>query len=129
MFDGDWTLKNPLNAPAKGETTIPRPLPLVDLGDRPVGRTSVRFLRDEVFPFFAEVAGGSAVNFMHGARLVIDEPTVLTQVVGLVDGLAWTDRTPTPRATCSSMCSARSSRPASWASSARPATSSAPSSR
>ena len=41
----------------------------------------------EVFPFFTEVAGGSAVNFMHGARLVIDEPTVLTQVMTLVDGL------------------------------------------
>jgi type I restriction enzyme M protein len=47
----------------------------------------VRFVRDEVFPFFGEVADRSAVNFMHGARLVIDEPTVLTQVVTLVDGL------------------------------------------
>lgn len=44
-------------------------------------------MRDEVFPFFTELAGDSAVNFMHGARLVIDEPTVLTQVVTLIDGL------------------------------------------
>ena len=47
----------------------------------------MRFVRDEVFAFFTEVAGNGAVNFMHGARLVIDEPTVLTQVVTLVDGL------------------------------------------
>jgi type I restriction enzyme M protein len=88
MFDGFWTLKNPLNAPAKGETTIPKgrfrwSVWATSLSGEPL----VRFLRDEVFPFFTEVAGGSAVNFMHGARLVIDEPTVLTQVVTLVDGL------------------------------------------
>lgn len=88
MFDGFWTLKNPLNAPTKGETTIPKgrfrwSVWATGLSGEPL----VRFLRDEVFPFFTEVAGGSAVNFMHGARLVIDEPTVLTQVVTLVDGL------------------------------------------
>ena len=88
MFDDFWTLKNPLNAPTKGETTIPKDrfrwsVWATGLSGEPL----VRFLRDEVFPFFTEVAGGSAVNFMHGARLVIDEPTVLTQVVTLVDGL------------------------------------------
>jgi type I restriction enzyme M protein len=88
MFDGFWTLKNPLNAPTKGETTIPKDrfrwsIWATGLSGEPL----VRFLRDEVFPFFTEVADGSAVNFMHGARLVIDEPTVLTQVVTLVDGL------------------------------------------
>ena len=45
------------------------------------GTALVTFLRDEVFPFYAEVADRSAVNFMDGARLVIDEPTVLAQVV------------------------------------------------
>jgi type I restriction enzyme M protein len=88
MFEGFWTLKNPLNAPSKGETTIPKDrfrwsVWATGLSGEPL----VRFLRDEVFPFFTDVAGGSAVNFMHGARLVIDEPTVLTQVVTLVDGL------------------------------------------
>ncbi len=88
MFNGLWTLRNPLNAPSKGETTIPKDrfrwsIWATGLSGEPL----VRFLRDEVFPFFTEVAGGSAVNFMHGARLVIDEPTVLTQVVTLVDGL------------------------------------------
>src|SRR3990172_9099091 len=47
----------------------------------------VRFVRDEVFAFFAELGEKSAHNFMHGARLSIDEPTVLTQVINLVDGL------------------------------------------
>ena len=47
----------------------------------------VRFVRDEVFPFFTEAASRAAVNFMDGARLGIDDPTVLTQVVNLVDGL------------------------------------------
>ena len=88
MFDGFWTLKNALNAPSKGETTIPKDrfrwsIWAMGLSGEPL----VRFLRDEVFAFFTEVAGGSAVNFMHGARLVIDEPTVLTQVVTLFDGL------------------------------------------
>lgn len=88
MFSGNWALKNPLNAPSMGETTIPRDrfrwsVWATGLSGEPL----VRFLRDEVFPFFTEMAGGSAVNFMHGARLVIDEPTVLTQVVTLVDGL------------------------------------------
>jgi type I restriction enzyme M protein len=51
------------------------------------GEALVRFVRDEVFPFFAELGEQAAYNFMHGARLTIDEPTVLTQVVALVDGL------------------------------------------
>lgn len=88
MFKGAWTLRNPLNAPAKGETTIPKDRFRWSIWAKGLsGEPLVRFLRDEVFPFFTDIAGGSAVNFMHGARLVIDEPTVLTQVVTLVDGL------------------------------------------
>jgi len=88
MFKGIWTLRNPLNAQNKGETTIPRDRFRWSVWAKGLsGEPLVRFLRDEVFPFFTEVAGGSAVNFMHGARLVIDEPTVLTQVTTLVDGL------------------------------------------
>lgn len=88
MFKGAWTLRNPLNAPAKGETTIPKDRFRWSIWAKGLsGEPLVRFMRDEVFPFFADIAGGSAVNFMHGARLVIDEPTVLTQVVTLVDGL------------------------------------------
>ncbi len=47
----------------------------------------MRFVRDEVFAFVAELGASAAHNFMQGARLAIDEPTVLTQVVNLVDGL------------------------------------------
>jgi type I restriction enzyme M protein len=88
LFKGVWTLRNPLNALAKGETSIPRPRFRWSVWAKGLsGEPLVRFVRDEVFPFFAEAAGNGAVNFMHGARLVIDEPTVLTQVVTLVDGL------------------------------------------
>lgn len=88
IFKGTWTLKNPLNALTKGETAIPREHFRWSVWAKGLsGEPLVRFVRDEVFPFFAEVAGNGAVNFMHGARLSIDEPTVLTQVVTLVDGL------------------------------------------
>lgn len=88
MFKGNWTLKNPLNATEKGQTAIPRDRFRWSVWAKGLsGESLVRFVRDEVFAFFDEVAGASAVNFMHGARLVIDEPTVLTQVVTLVDGL------------------------------------------
>lgn len=88
LFAGTWTLRNPLNAPAKGQATIPAERFRWSVWARGLsGESLVRFVRDEVFPFFTEVADRSAVNFMHGARLVIDEPTVLTQVVTLVDGL------------------------------------------
>lgn len=88
IFEGTWTLKNPLNAPSKNETTIPKERFRWSVWAKGLsGEPLVRFVRDEVFPFFADMANGSATNFMHGARLVIDEPTVLTQVVTLVDGL------------------------------------------
>lgn len=88
LFAGDWTLKNPLNAPEQGVKTIARDRFRWSIWAKGLsGEPLVRFVRDEVFPFFAELAGDSAVNFMHGARLVIDEPTVLTQVVTLIDGL------------------------------------------
>jgi type I restriction enzyme M protein len=88
MFKGTWTLRNPRNAATKGETAIPRERFRWSVWAKGLsGEPLVRFVRDEVFPFFDDVAGNSAVNFMHGARLVIDEPTVLTQVVTLVDGL------------------------------------------
>lgn len=88
IFKGTWTLRNPLNAPAKGETTLPKERFRWSIWAKGLsGEPLVRVVRDEVFPFFADVAGNGAVNFMHGARLAIDEPTVLTQVVTLVDGL------------------------------------------
>jgi len=87
LFEGDWTLKNPLNAEGN-YTTIPRSHFRWSVWAKGLsGEALVRFVRDEVFAFFAEMGANAAHNFMHGARLSIDEPTVLTQVVNLVDGL------------------------------------------
>lgn len=89
IYGGDWKLRNPLNAAALGgHETIPRDRFRWSQWARALsGENLARFLRDEVFPFYTDVAGRSAVNFMDGARLVIDEPVVLTQVVGKVDRL------------------------------------------
>ncbi len=88
MFAGNWKLKNPLNATQKGETSIPRDRFRWSVWARGLsGEALVRFVQDEVFAFFEEIATRSATNFMRGARLNIIEPTVLTQVVTLVDGL------------------------------------------
>lgn len=87
MFAGEWRLKNPLNAPAKGVEAIPADRLRWSHWHVMAGEPLVRFVRDEVFPFYTAVAERSAMNFMEGARLAIDEPTVLTQVVTLVDGL------------------------------------------
>jgi type I restriction enzyme M protein len=88
IFAGDWTLKNPLNAPAAGVATIPRDRFRWSVWAKGLsGESLVRFVRDEVFAFIAELGEKAAHNFMHGARLSIDEPTVLTQVINLVDGL------------------------------------------
>lgn len=92
IFVGEWKLRNPLNAPAMGlsggQDSISRDRFRWSQWARALtGENLVRFLRDEVFAFYTEVAARGAVNFMDGARLVIDEPVVLTQVIGKVDGL------------------------------------------
>ena len=88
LFDGDWQLRNPLNAPAAGQETIPKDRFRWSVWARGMsGEGLVRFVRDEVFPFYGELAHEFGASFMTGARLAIDEPTVLTQVVGLVNGL------------------------------------------
>lgn len=87
LFSGDWKIKNPLNV-ENGKTTIPRDRFRWSVWAKGLsGEALVRFLRDEVFAFFAEMGEASAHNFMDGARLAIIDPTVLTQVVNLVDGL------------------------------------------
>ena len=88
IFAGDWQLRNPLNAPAKGVETVPATRMRWSVWARGMGGEAlVRWTRDEVFPFFTAMADRFGANFMTGARLVIDEPTVLGQVVGLVDRL------------------------------------------
>lgn len=87
LFAGDWQLRNPLNA-ENGQLTIPRDRFRWSVWAKGLsGEALVRFLRDEVFAFFAEMGESAAHNFMDGARLNIIDPTVLTQVVNLVDGL------------------------------------------
>lgn len=88
LFAGDWKLRNPLNAPSAAKAKVPAAQMRWSIWARGLtGEALVRWLRDEVFPFYTKVAERSAMNFMEGARLGIDEPTVLTQVIELVDGL------------------------------------------
>lgn len=88
IYAGDWRLKNPLNAPKEGRKTIPKDRLRWSVWAKALsGENLVRFVRDEVFAFHTDVASNGAVNFMDGARLGIDDTTVLTQVVNLVDEL------------------------------------------
>jgi len=87
LFSGEWLVKNPLNG-EQGKTMIPRERFKWSVWAKAMsGEALVRFVRDEVFPFFAEMSENAAHNFMDGARLNITDPTVLTQVINLVDGL------------------------------------------
>src|SRR5690348_4127403 len=88
LFTGQWELRNPLNATRKGEAKIPAERLRWSSWARSLSADNlVRFVRDEVFPFYADMATRSAVNFMDGARLGIDEPAVLTKLVSDVDAL------------------------------------------
>jgi type I restriction enzyme M protein len=111
LFAGEWKLRNPLNATGEAtalvaadgsgahatvlrtgapelKMTIPRTSFRWSVWAKGLsGEALVRFVRDEVFAFFAEMGEQAAHNFMDGARLAIIDPTVLTQVVNLVDGL------------------------------------------
>jgi type I restriction enzyme M protein len=51
------------------------------------GEQLVTWVRDEVFEFFREISDAYGMSFMAQARLAIDEPTVLTQIVTLVNEL------------------------------------------
>lgn len=88
LFAGEWTLKNPLNAPADGVKTIPRErMRWSSWANALSGERLVTFVRDEVFPCFQEVGNRYGMSFMAQARLTIDEPTVLTQIATLVNEL------------------------------------------
>ena len=87
-FEGGWVLRNPRNARAPGEETVPGDtLRWSSWANALNGERLVSWVREEVFPFYASVAAEGVTNFMAGARLVIDEPTVLSQVVSLVNDL------------------------------------------
>ena len=87
-FAGEWSLRNPRNAPDDGAETVPRDLlRWSNWANALNGERLVTWVRDEVFPFHAGIAAEGAMNFMDGARLVIDEPTVLSQLVSQVNDL------------------------------------------
>ncbi len=87
-FDGDWQLRDPRNAREGGVRTVPREfLRWSSWAHALNGERLVTWVREEVFAFHAELAANGATDFMEGARLVIDEPTVLTQVVSQLNDL------------------------------------------
>ena len=88
VFEGHWTLHNPRNAPESSVEAVPRELLRWSSWAHALnGERLVNWVREEVFPFHAELAAGGVTDFMDGARLVIDEPTVLTQVVSQLNDL------------------------------------------
>ena len=87
-FVGEWTLRNPRNAREPGSETVPREtLRWSDWANALNGQRLVSWVREEVFPFHAGIAAEGVTDFMADARLVIDEPTVLSQVVSHVNDL------------------------------------------
>ena len=87
-FAGEWTLRNPRNAREPGSETVPREtLRWSDWANALNGQRLVSWVREEVFPFHAGIAAEGITDFMADARLVIDEPTVLSQVVSHVNDL------------------------------------------
>ncbi len=88
VFEGEWNLRDPRNAREPGAGTVPRSLlRWSSWADALNGERLVNWVREEVFAFHAELAADGVTDFMDGARLVIDEPTVLTQVVSQLNDL------------------------------------------
>ena len=89
LFAGEWEIRNPLNAPSgeKGEIVPRERMRWSSWANAMSGEQLVTWVRDEVFPFFAALGDEYGMGFMAQARLAIDEPTVLAQVVSLVNEL------------------------------------------
>ena len=87
-FAGEWSLRDPRNARQSGATTVPGEfLRWSSWAQALNGERLVSWVREEVFAFHAELAGNGGADFMDGARLLIDEPTVLTQVISQLHDL------------------------------------------
>ncbi len=87
-FEGEWSLRDSRNAHKPDSTAVPRErLRWSSWANALSGERLVNWVREEVFPFHAELAADGITDFMDGARLVIDEPTVLTQVVSQLNDL------------------------------------------
>ena len=85
FFDGKWILKRPIKG--QPETISAERLRWSQWARAMSGDQLVNFIREEVFPFYMEIAETAGHNFMDGARLNISDPTVLSQVIKLVDNL------------------------------------------
>ena len=87
-FDGEWTLRDPRNARKPGAATVPRALLRWSSWANALnGERLVAWVREEVFAFHRQLAAGGATDFMRDARLVIDEPAVLSSIVARVNDL------------------------------------------
>ena len=88
VFEGRWRLRNLRNGRGRNTKTVPcELLRWSSWANALNGERLVSWVREEVFPFYAGIAAGGVTDFMDGARLVIDEPTVLSQVVSQVNDL------------------------------------------
>lgn len=88
FFKGRWKFVNPLNAPDGRKKSIAADrLKWSAWASTLKGEPLVRFLRDEVFAFFGKVGERIGSNFMDGARLEINDPATLSQVIEKVDQL------------------------------------------
>jgi type I restriction enzyme M protein len=95
IFEGDWEVKNPLNRPDEDTKTVTRDrMRWSKWAAAMNGQPLVNWVRDEVFPFFVEVGDRYGMNFMANARLAIDDPVVLSQVVTLINDLHLEDQDP-----------------------------------
>src|SRR5260221_5510562 len=73
LFVGDWTIRNPLNAPSRGVETVPRErMRWSSWANAMSGEQLVIWVRDEVFPLFVQIGDAYGMNFMAQARLAID---------------------------------------------------------
>ncbi len=87
-YEGEWTLRDPRNAGSPGAESVPRELlRWASWAEALNGERRVAWVREEVFACHAGLAANGLTDFMDGARLVSDEPTVLTQVVSQLNDL------------------------------------------
>ncbi len=87
-YEGEWTLRDPRNARTADAESVPRELlRWSSWAEALNGARLVGWVREEVFAFHAERSANGVTDFMDGARLGIDEPTVLTQVVSQLNDL------------------------------------------
>ena len=97
IFDGKWELKETRgkDKPKDEKKTIPKEhLRWSKWANGMSGNSLVEFVRDEVFPFFSDVGDQYGMNFMANARLAIDDPVVLSQVISLINDLHLEDQDP-----------------------------------